>query len=547
MFFMLNRGLAKKLQKMRVPASLLSSALQYEKAIRGESRIFHDEETGRLGLSELRKDEQAIASHLRRLASEPLSRPISAEVPDRVLSAYPSLHENQIAAVRAMCESPVSILTGGPGTGKTHTTKVMLQVLTEAGLSVRCAAPTGKAAQRMRELTGFQASTIHRLIASLYDPMTQTYQSIKEDVVVIDESSMMSVDLAAMILQYVRSGHRLVIIGDVDQLPSIGAGRVLYDVIASGKFPVSRLTKIFRQASDSRIPWVAASFNEGKIPKDLHEKGSGFVFIPVEDAADQESDDLYSDLMDEDGSAAPIANNPILASAVEGMCVHLPAKYGFSTDDIVVLAPMRVRACGVNALNAEIQRRLNPCLDPQSDVWILNKQAARLNDRVIHKVNEYDLGVFNGEVGKIVDAAIRGVDLSVLESKKVVSTAGEGEPVALVVRYPDPDAASGFKHIGYTTAQARVMLDLAYASTVHAYQGSQAKAVLFICTRSQAWMNVRSIVYTALTRATEYVGIIGQEKALADALRNMRGVERRTQLQNFLQSGRTHAAEHDAA
>lgn len=427
--------------------------------------------------------EREIARHLARLYCSEVD---VVAVPDGPIG---NLDDSQAAAVRMIAGAGVVVLTGGPGTGKTTTLKTALDLLEGDGLSVIQCAPTGKAAIRMREQTGRHSSTIHRLLE--INPETKGFKRgesnpINCNVLVVDESSMVDTMLMASLLSAVASGSRAIIVGDVDQLPSIGPGRVLADMIQSGAIPTARLTKIHRQASESRIPWVAKDINEGRAP-DLSVQGAGVAFMEIEDEA------------------------TLQGTIVRAVMTDLPAHMGYKPNEIQVLAPQRKGLVGVEELNRVLQGSLNPQPVGTRGVFIGAGGMAFQKDRVIQTRNDYDLQVMNGEIGAVTEMNIEGGVGETADTK-----------IVLVVDFGD-------RKVEYTKEAAKD-LHLAYAITVHKAQGSQFPAVVLPISSSHKFMLTRSLVYTAITRAEKQVLLLGEMNQMARSTRNTRGTERRTSL-----------------
>lgn len=385
-----------------------------------------------------------------------------------------TLADEQRAAVVMALTRRVSVLTGGPGTGKTSTLKVILEALRRVRARVIMGAPTGKAAKRMREATGEEAATIARLtgMGTVGDP-----PPIAGDILILDEVSMVDVRMLRDVLRLMAEGMALLLVGDVDQLPSVGPGRALADIIDSGAVPVTRLTQVFRQAAQSAIVRNAHRINQGQLPERA-QPGSDFFFI----AAEPER---------------------IAERVVELVSRSIPSRFGMGIDDIQVLSPMRRTPTGAGALNAAIQKAVNP--NPGRAV---ERGGVRygVGDRVLQTVNNYDLGVMNGETGIITD-----VD----HEAGVVQVNVDG----VVVRYPFADLDQ---------------LDLAYAMSVHKSQGSQFPAVVMPITTQHYVMLQRPIVYTAVTRAVRLCVLVGQPEALRMAVANTRTAPRVTLLRHLL-------------
>lgn len=486
-----------------------------------------------VALEETVQSEESVARSLKRLRQAELD---PLEVPgDLWADAGFEPHPAQVAAIEALAQSPVLVLTGGPGVGKTTIVKKALALLQRQG-TVTQVAPTGKAAIRMRDLTDFPASTIHRALGVRNDGWFHHAQNpLPTTAVLVDESSMISVDLMAALLRAIATGTRLLLVGDVDQLPSIQAGRVLYDIIASGAVPVVRLTQIFRQAADSRIPYVARDFNDGLLPSNLDGLGTDVRFVERADA------------------------NACLDLLVRAVAVGIPQQKGIPSSDIQVLIPQKKGDVGVEVVNNMLQSVLNPpkATDAAtSTIGISGTYQARAGDRVIQTRNNYDLEVMNGEQGRVLAVDSSGLDLTPwptvrtsadAEDATAASASTEEVPSAtpaaasatpaprrgkyvLVVEYPDPN---GERVLAYTSSEARE-LQLSYAISVHKSQGSAYPAVVMVVDKSHQYMLTRPLCYTALTRAESYVLVLGQTDTLARALRNTRGTVRRTRLQEFM-------------
>lgn len=528
----MHRNLARKLQKMNVSPAVLASAIEADQGPAGRHQLAVDEEHGRVGLKALWAVEDRLAHIIARLHAQTLA-PLDEDVVEATLANYGHLHERQSAAVRMVAASPLSILTGGPGVGKSTVTKAIIEVAKAAQLTIHCCAPTGKAANRMIEATGHPATTVHRLLGML---MTEdgNPRQLNSGLVIIDEASMLSLTLAELILERCGNGTRVVLIGDVDQLPSIDPGRVLFDIISTGRLPVARLTHIFRQAAESRIPYIARAFNEGTLPADFASAGAGFAFVNVDDVyeAPATSEDYNPAYEDAAPQVAEVLH-PVVQVAVDAVTKHLPTKYGFAPNEITVLAPKRQGKTGVIVINQQLQARINPGVESAFDVNIAHGHVARANDRVMFLRNDYTIDVFNGDQGTVVETNPQGI--AAYRLAELNATHGDGK-IVIVVRYPDPSDPTGkaFRHVGHGQASARDDLDLAYASTIHKSQGSQYRAVVLLATRSDAFMLNRALIYTGLTRASEYCAIIGQERTLRIGVANLRGIERRTRLAELI-------------
>ena len=386
----------------------------------------------------------------------------------------------QVAAIKQAVESKVMVLTGGPGTGKTTTTLGIIAALESMGQSILLAAPTGRAAKRMSEATGKEAKTIHRLLE--YNP-AEGYgrnedEPLEGGVLIVDESSMIDVILMNSLLKAVPSHMRLILVGDIDQLPSVGAGNVLRDIIDSGVVPVIRLTRIFRQAQTSRIITNAHKINQGFFPDISNGKDADFFFIKQEDP---------------ELAAKEIVN--IVKN-------RIPKAYGYKTSDIQVLAPMQRSVVGATNLNIALQEAINPVGDAISrgGYWF------RKGDRVMQIRNNYELEVFNGDIG-----VVELVDV---------------EERSLIVRYDNGSVEYEYADLDELT--------LAYATTIHKSQGSEYPVVVMPLLMTHFVMLQRNLVYTGITRAKKICIIVGTTKALAYSIHNMVVLKRNTKLKERL-------------
>lgn len=383
--------------------------------------------------------------------------------------------EVQRIAIRQAARSKIMILTGGPGTGKSTTAQGIITAYQMYGLSVILAAPTARAAKRLSETTGLPASTIHRLLgASKKGFQKNSKNPIEGDVLVLDESSMIDLKLAYALLQAVPITMRLVIIGDTDQLPSVGAGNFLRDIIQSERFPVIRLTRIFRQAQKSRIVTNAHRIKNGYMPELYNSPESDFIFWEEETPEDTLKDIVH------------------LVQEV------IPYKYGFSPEEIQVLSPMKKGPVGTEMLNKELQK----ILTPNGNSLERMGQQYRKGDRVMQMRNDYDKNVFNGDIGIVQKIDMEEKSMAVLEDEQLVEYAAE--------ELDD--------------------LSLAFSITIHKSQGSEYPVVVLPILTSHFVMLQRNLLYTALTRGKKYVFVLGQKKAIAMAVHNERVAKRNSNL-----------------
>lgn len=388
--------------------------------------------------------------------------------------------EVQIAAIRQAVDSKVMVLTGGPGTGKTTTTQGIIAALKTAGLQILLAAPTGRAAKRMSEATGMEAKTIHRLLE--FNPADGYKRNdenpLEGDALIIDECSMIDIILMNNLMKAIPLGMRLVFVGDIDQLPSVGAGNVLRDIIDSQKIPVIRLTRIFRQAQTSRIVMSAHAINRGAFPDLSNGKDTDFFFIKNDDA-EQVADHIVQ-----------LVKN------------RLPKAYSMSTNKIQVLTPMQRGVVGASNLNIVLQEAINP------NKTGLNRggYSFREGDRVMQIRNNYDKNVFNGDLGYV-----QAVDM--VERTLIVDFDGT------LVEYEVSELDE---------------LTLAYATTIHKSQGSEYPIVVMPVLMNHYVMLQRNLIYTGITRAKKICVLIGSTKALAYAIHNMTVLKRNTKLKERL-------------
>ncbi len=385
-----------------------------------------------------------------------------------------ALTEEQCQAVRLAFQEKLLIITGGPGTGKTTILKAIIRILEAKKLRMHLASPTGRAAKRLAEITGHEATTLHRLLE--WNPREGGFQRnarhpLETDVVVVDEASMIDVLLAHHLLQAIPLTATLLLVGDADQLPSVGPGTVLQDLLRFPDIPAIRLTTIFRQAAESRIVSNAHRVNRGEFP-DLTNAGTGqaqdFYFLSEEDP--EKLQQLIVDLA----------------------LRRLPARYGLDPRaDIQILTPMHRGPIGAGQLNTTLQAALNPSRNGESEL-LRGGRIFRIGDRVLQLRNNYDKGVYNGDLGRI--------------------TAIDPAEQALMVQVDE-------REISYDYSDADE-LTLAYAMTVHKSQGSEYPAVILPMHTTHYPMLQRNLLYTAITRAKKLLVIVGTKKAIAIATRN---------------------------
>ena len=490
----------KDLCRRALTALLLSSALIAEEG---------DEEGGRrVYLPAYYRAEQEVALRIRELMLA--IRPDKYAGAVKAVSSFEkrkgiSFSRNQRSAIVQALETGVFVITGGPGTGKTTIINCILELLSDGNEVLLCA-PTGRAAKRMTEATGAEAKTIHRLLE--YGGEEGVFarnldNPLEADCIIADEASMIDLMLMRSLLRAVSPGTRLILVGDADQLPSVGAGNVLGDILASGAVPCARLTDIYRQSETSRIVMNAHLINHGEMPL-LNEKDTDFFF---------ERKATYADTA-----------QAVLALATR----RLPAYLGYpaaeaaalSVRNIQVLAPARKGECGVNSLNMLLQEALNPAA-PGKPQFTWGETLFRLGDKVIQTKNDYKIewtrqtadgyeegaGIFNGDVGFITAVDPENTSLTVLfdEEKEVVYESGDLEA-----------------------------LEPAYCLSVHKSQGSEFPVVIMPVIGGPPMLLTRNLLYTAMTRARELVVLVGSEEIIRRMVANDHVARRYTTLEKRL-------------
>lgn len=440
--------------------------------------------------------EVGVANKLKKLAAEPAvdrlwvslmkarektgNPDLSVDVQKIQKTVNMEYDEVQATAIRRAATAKVLVLTGGPGTGKTTTTQGIIAAYQTFGLKILLAAPTGRAAKRMTEATGLEAKTIHRLLE--FKP-PEGYQKNEEtplegDVLIVDECSMIDIILMNALIKAIPVHMRLILVGDIDQLPSVGAGNVLRDVIDSDVFPVVRLTRIFRQAQTSRIIMNAHKINSGQMPDTSNGKNTDFFFINQEEPEEA------------------------VKKIVELVQKNLPRYYKTPASQIQVLTPMQRGVVGAANLNMALQEALNP----QGDGLRRSGFVYRPNDKVMQIKNNYDKEVFNGDIG-----IIESVDL---------------QDRTLLVNFDN-------RSIEYDAAELDELVH-AYATTIHKAQGSEYPIVVMPVLMNHFVMLQRNLVYTGITRAKKILVMVGTKKALAYAVRNVTVTKRNTLLKERL-------------
>lgn len=464
-------------------------SLTRELLITGQLKSMEKEGITFITLASFYNIEQTIARRLIALQNEKESNDVNLENEIQIFESANEivLHETQKEAIRYLLSSGVLIITGGPGTGKTTILKCALSVLKAKGLKITLCAPTGRAAKRMQEATGEQAYTIHRLLdldfkdGKGYFTYNETTR-LEADVIIIDEVSMTDDYVFCSLCKAIKKGASLVVVGDKDQLPSVGAGNVLADLIESGVFPVVHLTQIYRQSEQSAIITNAHKINQGKMP-DLSNKTKDFFFDQKEDPS-------------------------AMLETVLSMCsTRLPAFTGVSAMDIQVLAPVKKGVCGVENLNLSLQNRLNPPSSAKHEIR-LGANVFREGDKIIQLTNNYQLewkkeglfgsqttgtGVYNGDIGRVCEI--------------------DGASERIKILFEDEKSA-------WLTKEDMEHIALAYAITIHKSQGCEFDVALIVTARGNPQMLTRNLLYTAITRAKKTAVIVGERKSVEMMVRN---------------------------
>ncbi|MFE8035022.1 ATP-dependent RecD-like DNA helicase [Thiohalocapsa marina] len=480
-------GMASKL--LDIPPPIIEQGIVDEERednlIREEALIY---------LTPLQRAEQGCAAHLRRLLRGPLPWgriAVARALPWVETQTGLTLAPSQRAAITTLLESKVAVLTGGPGVGKTTLVNSLLRILRAKGVSVLLAAPTGRAAKRLTETTGQEAKTIHRLLE--FDPSAYRFKRDAEhpldaELLVLDEASMLDTVLMNQLLRALPESAALLIVGDVDQLPSVGPGAVLADLIASGVVPTVRLTEIFRQALSSQIIVNAHRINRGEVPR-APAKGETSDFYLIE-AADAED---------------------LAAKLYATVTQRIPQRFDFDpVEDIQVLTPMNRGGLGVQAINLALQQRLNP--SAQLRVQRFGTTYAP-GDKVLQRVNNYDKEVFNGDIGRI-----RAID-----------------PEQSLVRVDFDDRLVEYDF------SALDELSLAYAASIHKAQGSEYPVVVIPLAMQHYQLLERNLLYTGVTRGKQLVVLIAEPKALRIAVGRQQAQQRITRLTERLREERSSA------
>ena len=475
---------------LQVAPELVETRL--DTAIAGGEIIQEDyEQQTACSLPRLNDAERRTAAFLLDLAAA--STPAPPELPkiarwlqERERMGATPLSEEQTLAVHTALTGPVSVITGGPGTGKTTVTRAICDACASLSWSVSLCSPTGRAAKRLSQLAGRPASTIHRLLA--YDPSEHAFrynadEPLQTDVLIVDESSMVDVLLARHLLEAVKRGTKIVFIGDADQLPSVGPGSFFKDIVASGALPVAWLTQIFRQDAGGDIVQNAHLIRQGEPPR----------FVPGREWEGE--DTVFMERAHPDQVAEAVLK--VVTSGLRSL--------NYAPDDIQVITPMHRGPAGVTELNKRLQAVLNP-ETPGEPQLMRGPYKFRCADRVLQNVNNYEKSVYNGDIGRIVEIDLENSVFNV-----------EFDQGRVVYDFTETD-----------------QLQLAYALTVHKSQGSEYPAVVMVIHSTHYIMLRRNLLYTALTRAQSMAVVIGDKKGLWTAVRRSDEMRRYTRLQERL-------------
>mgnify|MGYP004641715653 CR=1 FL=1 len=496
-------NMLKKLLDLDEEVCFSLSAQVYE-ILQKESvvKVFWKDKKEIVALSKLYNTEKSVGAKLALLSNSAVKDDLNL---DGEISAFETkhklmLHEDQKNAVKLAIENGVSVITGGPGTGKTTIISCVIEIFQMLNKKFILLAPTGRAAKRLSETTGLNARTIHRALEINFKQDKNLFVYNEEnplncDVVIVDEVSMVDVVLMNNMLRAIPKGAKLILVGDKDQLPSVGVGNVLADILESEIVPVANLTKIYRQENDSLIISNAHLINGGKLPV-IDNRSSDFFFEAKDNAEDTKQ------------------------SVVGLVTKRLPKFLGIEPQKIQVLAPLKAGVCGIENLNKELQQKINPPNAFRGEL-VVGTMALREGDKVMQMSNNYNLewkrfedgfeelgkGVFNGDIGRIkhIDAQTGEVEIA-FEDKKVAT-------------YPRGELGQ---------------ISLAYAITIHKSQGSEFDVVVIPVVPGPSLILTRNLIYTAVTRAKKMVVLVGDKSALGRMVKNNFTTKRYTLLKDFL-------------
>ena len=467
---------------LEIPEQTIREAIELE-VIEGRLTPEDIDDKPCLFLTPLHRAEQGVARHVKRLlqgSSAWAGIDLGKAIPWVEKKNAIALSKSQKMAIQLAVQHKFCIITGGPGVGKTTVVNSILKIIQAKGAHITLCAPTGRAAKRLSESTSQEATTIHRLLA--FDPKTFDFKHNAEDplstdILIVDESSMVDVVLMNQLLRAVPDQSAVLLVGDVDQLPSVGPGAVLADLINSDKVPVGRLTEIFRQAATSQIITGAHAINRGQAPRPSKKnETTDFYYL----TADQ-PEEVFSKLM-------------------TVVTRRLPERFGFDpVRDIQVLAPMNRGGLGARSLNVALQEALNADAHPKVSRY---GWTFAPGDKVIQTVNNYDKEVFNGDIGRV-----QSIDI---------------EEAEMLINFDGRDVVYPFNELDEVS--------LAYATTIHKSQGSEYPCVVIPMAMQHFTLLERNLLYTGVTRGKQLVVVIGQPKAVGMAARNQKSTRRLTNL-----------------
>ncbi|MDD2900477.1 MAG: AAA family ATPase [Desulfuromonadaceae bacterium] len=474
---------------LAIPVAIIDAAITAE-LVEGNliAEIINQDEV--IFLTPLHRAEIGCATHLLRLnQGEPPWGSIDAQkaIPWVEGQTGLTLSTSQRAAIELVLQHKLAVITGGPGVGKTTLVNSILKILSAKHINISLCAPTGRAAKRLSESTGLEAKTVHRLLE--FDPSVFAFKRNDElplelDCLVIDEASMMDVVLMNQLLKAVPSTAALLIVGDVDQLPSVGPGAVLADIIESGQIATVRLTEIFRQASTSKIITNAHRINQDQLPQSDSSLSLSDFYC------------LYAETPEE-----------IFAKLMQVVLERIPQRFNLDpVNDVQVLTPMNRGGLGARSLNIELQTRLNGQSGPKVTRY---GSTYAPGDKVIQRINNYDKEVFNGDIGIISSIDIEDSLLQITFDERIVD-----------YEFNELDEIA-----------------LAYATSIHKAQGSEYPAVVIPMAMQHFMLLERNLLYTGVTRGKQLVVVIAQPKALAMAVKNQRSQRRITNLISRLNQG----------